>query len=427
MEYLNTPISFDDILSIQTLVGIFGVLIVVNLSLVLVRKYPIISDVILIALTLRIGASFLQYFVVSLPDGGTDAMGFELFSSMWSQNGFLGAFTHFFEKGGSWFYSNVGSLLYSVFGRSVLLLQSVSVLAGVYCVVLTYKLTGYVWNMPTAQRTTASIVAVYPILVLYSALTMREVFITLAVLYALINVVKWIHTKQSIHALLALAAFSTGLILHPAILVGGLLFFGLLTIYAVGRMHSDYSQKKIPFITIYLLSIASFLVISISSEDILNMQYISFAVGTGSIEAYLNAYMGSGFSGSAAFPEWLIAESLTQYVALILPKLLYYLFSPLPWDITSAAQSFGLIDGLFHLFSAYVIIKNRKVIMNNPKALAVILFFVAISLVYSVATANFGTAIRHRSVILPLLVVLIGPFVTPLFSNKNRPLRQTVS
>ena len=403
----------------QTLIGLFGFLVVINFSLIVLRKYPIIADVILIALILRIGASFVHYFFTGLPDGATDAVGFESVSWYWAQDGFLGTFTHFFEKGGVWFYANAGSLIYSITGRSPLLLQSVSVFVGVYCVIFSYKLSEYVWNIPSAERTTASLVAVYPMLVLYSALTMREAFITLALLYALINVVKWLESARSRYAILALAAFSTGFILHPGIVIGGLLFFGLLSIHSVRRVYADSDQMKIPFITIYLIAIVSILATFISIEDVLDLQYISFVVSTGSIEAYLNAYMGSSFAGTASFPEWLIADSITQYILLIVPKLLYYLFSPFPWDIANAAQSFGLIDSLFHLFSAFIIIKNRKAFLQNPKALTVILFFMVISLVYSVATANFGTAIRHRSVLLPLLIVLIGPFIKPLFSAKN--------
>ena len=44
------------------------------------------------------------------------------------------------------------------------------------------------------------------------------------------------------------------------------------------------------------------------------------------------------YTGDAAYPSWLIAETPMQFLWLFVPKLLYFLFSPFPWDISKSSH-----------------------------------------------------------------------------------------
>ena len=139
----------------ETFFGIVSVVIVAGITMRLADKYKEIALAIISAFVLRISAALINLYVVTLPDGGIDATGFEYLAWMWGKDGLTEAISHFFEKGTPWFYSNLASLIYAIFGRSTLILQSISVLAGVYCVVLVWKLSIEVWGTYSAAKKSA--------------------------------------------------------------------------------------------------------------------------------------------------------------------------------------------------------------------------------------------------------------------------------
>ena len=212
--------------------GIIFVLLVAGITMWLAKKYKEIAWAIASAFVFRISAALINLYVVTLPDGGIDATGFEYKAWMWGKDGLIEATSHFFELTAlTWVYSNLASLIYAIFGRNPLILQSISVLAGVYCVVLAWKLSIEVWGTHSAAKTSAWLVAIYPILILYSSLTMREVFITLLLLYGMLHVVLWSKTRKIIYAFIALMAFSVQIFFHPGIAAAGALFVGMMFLY----------------------------------------------------------------------------------------------------------------------------------------------------------------------------------------------------
>ena len=223
----------------ETFLGIVSVVIVASITMRLAKKYKEIALAIASAFVLRLSAALINLYVVTLPDGGIDATGFENNAWVWGKGGLIEATTHFFEFGMPWFYSNLASLIYAIFGRSPLMLQSISVLAGVYCVVLVWKLSIEVWGSQRAAKKSAWLVAIYPILILYSSLTMREVFITLLLLYGMLHVILWVKTNKLLYAFIALMAFSLQIFLHPGMAVASVLFIGLLILYYIKRFFAS--------------------------------------------------------------------------------------------------------------------------------------------------------------------------------------------
>ncbi len=393
-----------------------------GITIRLANKYKEIALAIVIAFVFRISAALINLYVVTLPDGGIDATGFEYKAWMWGRGGLTEAVSHFFEDGAPWVYSNLSSLIYAVFGRSPLILQSISVLAGVYCVVLAWKLSIEVWGVRSAAKKSAWLIAIYPILILYSSLTMREVFITLLLLYAMLHVVLWVKTRKNINAFIALIAFSLQIFFHPGMAVGGVLFMGLLLLYSIKRFF-------VSFIINSSINKRSFLIIIAS---LLFGLYISIHITS------LAALDGIGYSswlrvdvlverasimqtGAAAYPSWLIADTPMQFLLLLVPKLFYFLFSPFPWDISKFSHILGLLDGVVFMMLFLSIYNHRKYIKSNPQAFILLVFVIFLSLIFSIAVGNFGTGLRHRSKILPLVIVIAAPFIyRVLFFKKKR-------
>ena len=401
------------------MVEIIFVLLLVGFIMWLTKKYKEIAWVIAIAFVLRISAALINLYVVTLPDAGIDATGFENLAWLWGKDGLTEATSHFFEYGLPYFYANLGSLVYAIVGRSPLILSSISVLAGVYCVVLVWKLSIEVWSAQRAAKKSAWLVAIYPILILYSSVTMREVFITLLFLYGMLKVVLWSKTRKIIHAFIALMAFSLQVLLHPGLAVAGVLFIGLMLLYYNKRFFASLiinSSINVPSFLVMMFCLLLGLYISIYSTSLVDaIGYKSWLRMDTLVERASIMY-----TGEAAYPSWLIADTPMQFFLLLVPKLFYYLFSPFLWDISKFSHLLGMLDGVVFIMLFLSIYSHRKYIMSNPQAFILLVFVIFLSLVFTIAVGNFGTGLRHRSKILPIVIIIAAPFIYRVLLFKKK-------
>jgi len=401
----------------ETFYGIVFVVIVAGITMRLANNYKEIALAIAIAFVFRISAALINLYVVTLPDGGIDATGFEINSWMWGKDGLIVAFSHFFERGTSWFYSHIGSLIYAIFGRNPLILQSISVLAGVYCVVLVWKLSIEVWGSHGVAKISAWLVAIYPILILYSSLTLREVFITMLLLYSMFHVILWFKTNKVQNAFIALTTLCMQILFHPGVATAGILFSGILFLY--------YNKIFLTsLITNARLDMQSFVIVL----SCLFFGVYIYIYGTSLSFPYYSWLQFDNliwrvsvmFSGDAVYPSWLIPENPMQFILLLVPKFFYFLFAPLPWDITKFKHVIGMLDGVVYLFLCVSIYSHRKYIKSNPQALLILVFAIFLILVFSIAVGNFGTGLRHRSKLLPIIIVLAAPFIYKVFFSRKK-------
>ena len=401
------------------MVEIIFVLLLVGFIMWLAKKYKEIAWIIAIAFVLRISAALINLYVVTLPDAGIDATGFEHLAWLWGKDGLTEATSHFFEYGLPYFYINLGSLVYAIVGRSPLILSSISVLAGVYCVVLVWKLSIEVWGAQRAAKKSAWLVAIYPILILYSSVTMREVFITLLFLYGMLNVVLWSKTRKIIHAFIALMAFSLQVLLHPGLAVAGVLFIGLMLLYYNKRFFASLiinSSINVPSFLVMMFCLLLGLYISIYSTSLVDaIGYKSWLRMDTLVERASIMY-----TGEAAYPSWLIADTPMQFFLLLVPKLFYYLFSPFLWDISKFSHFLGMLDGVVFIMLFLLIYSHRKYITSNPQAFTLLVFVIFVSLVFTIAVGNFGTGLRHRSKILPIVIIIAAPFIYRVLLFKKK-------
>jgi hypothetical protein len=275
----------------------------------------------------------------------------------------------------------------------------------------------------SVAKKSAWLVAIYPILILYSSLTMREVFITLLLLYGMLHLVLWVKTRKIKNAFIALMAFSLQLFFHPALAVAAVLFLGLLFLYYNKRFFASLINNS-------SINVRSFLVIMFV---LLLGLYISLTVNTVSFEiigyhTWLNLdtlveRASIMYTDTAAFPSWVIADNNMQLLLLLVPKLCYFLFSPFPWDISEFKHVLGLLDGVVFIMLFLSIYSHRKYIKSNPQAFILLVFIIFLSLVFTIGIGNFGTGIRHRSKMLPIIFIIAAPFIYRVLFFKKKKLK----
>jgi hypothetical protein len=115
-----------------------------------------------------------------------------------------------------------------------------------------------------------------------------------------------------------------------------------------------------------------------------------------------------------------------EFITQIPYRFIMFSLSPFPWQVYDISTILAwLLDGVFQLFFFYQILRllfncqmKSKMALEIRKT--VLLIFFGLNFVFCLGTAEYGTAMRHRAKILPMMII----FVTPLFSKK--PLADTI-
>ena len=156
------------------LTGFTSIVLVCLITLLIASKWPVASKFIFTALALRVLFILIGRFIIPLPDSTADAVGFERLAWTWAQDGFFYTLERY-PGYNSFFFPWVVALMYSLFGRSLLMLQSIGLLLGVVSVLLGWLIAKRVWNNHAAIKVGWTL-ALFPSLALYSILPLREVY-----------------------------------------------------------------------------------------------------------------------------------------------------------------------------------------------------------------------------------------------------------
>jgi hypothetical protein len=92
-------------------------------------------------------------------------------------------------------------------------------------------------------------------------------------------------------------------------------------------------------------------------------------------------------------------------------RLVYFIFSPMPYDVRGLGDLVAiLLNSSFFYFLFYLIIRSRKIISKNHFSIFPKIFFIlflTIALGFAFGTENSATAMRHRTKIFPVLIIVV--------------------
>jgi len=124
--------------------------------------------------------------------------------------------------------------------------------------------------------------------------------------------------------------------------------------------------------------------------------------------------------GNALYPSFLVAYSVKDLILLLPLRIIYFLYSPFWWDISSLKHIFGIFDSLIYMYLTYLFFRRYDDIKSNKKVKIILFIFVVAVVVYSFGVGNFANAMRHRVKLLTLLVIIVAPFIfTKKLKNNN--------
>ncbi len=250
---------------------------------------------------------------------------------------------------------------------------------------------------------------------MYSSVTLREIFIVLFVQVFVLSYMRWDETRLKKDLLLSFLAASVHILLHNP------MFLVLMSAYiyqAYRYLKKSINFKKMTIKPAFLLIISASIVIIFTGVNVnVNGMYMPYI---GNFEDFgldrIVSYGKNTNYGNALYPSFIVPSSSQDVITLLPLRVVYFLFSPFLWDITSVSHIFGLFDSLFYMYLSYLFFLNRHYVMENKKLKVIMLIFIIGVVLYSFGVGNFANAMRHRTKFLMLLVLIVAPF---LFKKKG--------
>lgn len=276
-----------------------------------------------------------------------------------------------------------------------------------------YELTGD----RKKSQIAAFLFMVWPLEFLQSVTFLREMPIQCLLIISVYGFVKYIKNKQASGLVLALIFSVLSGLMHQGMLFVPLIYLFIAFIYSElleGRLNP---KKTALFIIIFTVMVAAFLAFIFSTR-------ISPTEG-------INEYLirSNALRGNTCYIQT-VPHNLLELLQQMPTRLLMFVMAPFPWQIFNL-QTFlaWLFDGLLRLFIMYrlVLFYVRFRPRNNAEKSLLLtagLIIVGCYVLYSIGTFTYGTAMRHRTKVFPIEIIIIYPcyeLMKEKLKNLTRP------
>ena len=364
-----------------------------------------VSKIFLLALGMRLAAGlFIHYFDLRGFFGGDantyDRLGHEL-TLIWSgKGGMLSPFELHRAasmSGSGWGMNYFVGAVYYVFGRNILIPQTICGALGAATAPAVYVLARRLYESKRVARTAAVLIAIMPAMVIWSSQLMKDGLVLLFLVVGTIAVLK-LQEKLSILAVAVLGICFVG------ILSLRFYIFYMVAVAAVGSLAVGTSGRlrtfapRLAALLILGLGLTYFGVIRIATTDISRATDLQ-NVQRSRLDLARSADSGFSEESDVSTPEGALAT---------IPVGLTYLFlAPFPWMAANLRQAVTIPETLLWYATIPFIISGLLYTIRRrfSRALPVLIFTVMLSIAYAIFQGNVGTAYRQRTQIQVFLYI----------------------
>ena len=404
---------------VEVLLPAMTIVICLILVVVPAKQNPWLLKPLMVGFLLRSMVALVHAFLFELPQGASDAKVFDWTARMWSSDG-CAAFFHHFDPSGSYVYSALLSSFYGCLGYSTLAAQFINVGSGLVSIVFLSLAAKSAWGVSAGKRA-AYLSAMFPALVLYSAMTLREAAIVMLLSIGICFVVMGAMSGRARHKIIAMFSLASMAIFHGAMAVA---LVGYLVALVRQKLVSSSDRRSIAAngLIVMILVSGGGLLLALTANSL----FIPKIGLVGELDvAGISGVLANRAQGDAAY---LVGLGVTNPLDIVWQAPLraaYLLFAPFPWNISSLSHVYGFVDGAIYLFLASLYVRNRKALKKHPAFWPLAIIFVCLLMTFAFGTSNFGTGMRHRAKIAGLLIVIVAVYIPRLrFGRRSRTVDQ---
>jgi hypothetical protein len=303
--------------------------------------------------------------------------------------------------GSGWGMVYLVAAVYGIVGRNLLAVQLVNSVLGAATAVVIYLCAHQVFKNLRVARIAGIAVAFYPSLVLWSAQGLKDgpiVFCLAIAILATLKLGEKLAPKYIlvlVGALLALVALRFYVFYMICIAIGGAFVIGMQQVTALSFVRQ--------FSAIILLGLALTYVGVTRSATVQFERY-------GNMQQLQQSRSNLAKSAESGFGRDVDVSSTSGAISTIPMGVLYLLFAPFPWQITSLRQSITLPEMVIWWASFPLLVLGLwfairyRLRMISP----ILIFTVMLTLAYSVFQGNVGTAYRQRAQVLVFYFIFVA-------------------
>ena len=373
--------------------------------------------VVVVAYLMRMAMAYVHAYVVPLPDSQFDAIRFERMAWMWARDG--QCFDDFTT--GSLLYSWIGSCVYLVVGRTALVLQLANCFFGALIVLVGMRTARRLPHVRSHDRRVGWAIALYPSLVLYSAIMMREVAVVFCFTVSLYFLAKWASGDGYRYAVWAILWVATSQLFHTGMVAATLTVVAVVMYVTISenwrglaRIHIRVRDARITVASLVL------------AGGLIGLGALALSRGFGLDKLQQLTEVGADFVEVLGGWQQLVARGRASYLGSLQPdswidvlvqtpvRLAYFLGAPFVWMVGGVRDLWGFLDGTFLLMLCVLLVSQSiRGRAWRRRAYATVALMVAAAIIgFSVVTSNYGTAFRHRAKFVPALFVLYASAVS---------------
>lgn len=304
-------------------------------------------------------------------------------------------------EGSGWGMVYLVAAVYGLIGRNMLAIQLMNSVLGAATAVVIFLCAQQVFHNFRVARLAGIAVAFYPSLVLWSAQGLKDGPIVFLLALAILCTLK-LGEKLAIRYIVILA-FSLMALLALRFYVLYMICVAIAGAFVIGMQQVSATSFARQFTAVILLGLALTYVGVTRSAS---LDYERF----GNLERIQRSRLDLARSAESGFGRDVDVSNTAGALSTIPMGVLYLLFAPFPWQITSLRQSITLPEMVIWWASFPLLVLGLwfairyRLRMISP----ILIFTVMLTLAYSVFQGNVGTAYRQRAQLLVFYFIFIA-------------------
>ena len=373
------------------------------------RSVPFLLPWLLAGVALRVGLFLLGYFEIwYAPGARADGARFIRVAETYSQLPWPELFALFDYRSG-FSYSILGAVLFKLFGYDWWLMPAANILLGSINVLLGALIAYRLWGGRAALIATA-IMALYPFAAFNSVVALREELSILFFMVGLYVLLGWLQRGSLASFLGAIVFFVMASFIHPGWIAAPVgLILAVLFIQIRRALASPASDTMSPLRAFAAVTVMIAVLIPVLVGGVQLGKGIVVTADLDELSEVLESRFQRAPVGGSAYPDIIARGDPISQPWLIPARIVYFLYSPFPWDIRSAIHLTGLVTSLMYLFLTVRAWQARAALTENERNLALVFMLAALIFVFSMGVTNIGTAIRHKTKLFFLFVIIAAP------------------
>lgn len=295
------------------------------------------------------------------------------------------------------------SLFYSTFGRSYLLGMSLSATAFALALML-YLLISHRLKAKRADISVLAIGLIPPSLV-YHSLILREPYALVLILLSVLLFIDYNQNKRRVYLFGWFLSLGFLGLLHRAFLI----WIPIWLVLSLRRV--SWSRYRIPIILFGISVVALGLFTRYELEN-----------GTGQVQQMAAAIREGSISrdGRTTYPSYFKFDSLGSLIVSLPAVFGGYMLHPLPWEVSTKADLYAFLENVLRialLVLAAWSYRLRRAELDSSIYAFLLLGYLTLEFTWSLGTQNWGTALRHHALGLPILLLAAQPELDAVFER----------